>query len=518
MKKILCLFLALLSFAQLTCDEINWGSPTTLSTPTVDASDAHIKIDHNGNVVSLWIENGNLISSSLPFGGSWSIPVTLSSSGNVTNPKMAVDSSGNVSAIWAESGAIKVTTLPFGGSWGSTTTLASSGASQPDLATDSSGNLVAVWARSGNIESKTKPFGGSWSLIADVLLSTSADSPHVAIGNGRVVAIWHGLSGITNTIYSATKLIAGVWGTPVAISSAAHDSKNARISIDSNGNALAMWFIYTLTGSAYSDVYVESSYLPSGISTWGLPVVVSEAGIYNPSKLYLRFGFDASGNAMAIWNTSFDGVTFYVQSAFLPNGGNWSSPFNIDIDVYSFFVDIAVSDSVAFASYSISDTNQIDIQAISSNTSAFFTNLWSQFATLSQNGFTSSFPRIAGSMNGNTMYAAAIWLAAGTNVNVQSATGTGTLLQPPSNLAITQNFNDFGSFNEYYNTLTWDLSPSPNIIEYYIFRNGVLITQLGANTTSYVDHNRILGQTDVYGVAAVDNQTFQSTPATISYP
>ncbi len=209
-KKILFVFLTLLSVSQLQCNDINWSfPPTILSSMSQNASDPHLSMDANGNVVAVWVENGVVKSSTHPIGMGWSSAVNISANG-ASSPRVVSDPSGNATAIWIENGVAKAATKPFNSSWSASTSLSSTGASAPDLAVDSSGDVVAVWARGNNVESSTKLFGANWQNRV-TLTSTAASIPKVAIGgsgaNQRVVAVWQGTSGATNVVYSSTKLI-----------------------------------------------------------------------------------------------------------------------------------------------------------------------------------------------------------------------------------------------------------------------------------------------------------------------
>ena len=121
MKKVLIAFLAFLF--PLMGNNINWAVPTTtLSSATVAASDQHIAIDANGNVVAVWVENGAIKAAIKHISGSWSSAVTLASTG-ASYPRVASDLNGNATAIWLASGVVKAATKTLGGSWSSASTL-----------------------------------------------------------------------------------------------------------------------------------------------------------------------------------------------------------------------------------------------------------------------------------------------------------------------------------------------------------------------------------------------------------
>lgn len=524
MRKFLMMFLALISLAQLHSEDITWSSPpVTLSSMMTDSSNPEVGIDSSGNAVAIWVEGGFIKSSSILFGGSWDAAVTISNT-NTSSPSLVVDSSGNATAVWLEGTALKTAAKPFGGSWGSGATLSNSGAASPQLAIDNSGNVVLVWANSGLIQTKTKLFGGSWSSTT-TLSAAGADSPQVSIGsNGQVVAVWHGLLSLVDTIFSANKTISlGTWSAASAISNPANSSINPQIAVDSNGNALAVWYIFDQSGSIFSNVYLQSAYKPSGL-TWNLPILVSTTtqGFYDPSKLTALVKFDSAGTAIAVWMTSSDGSSFTVSSTILPTGGNgsWVTP-QIDLIVDNNFAlsfDLSVPASRdAFLDLMFSDGVNIVIDSVVSNIDAFVQNFWAFAGSLSQ-GNNNGFPKIAAAISGSNIYAVSLWVQNGTNNVIQAVTASGTILQPPTNLTVMQSFTNFGIFTEYFNTLSWTASSSPNVAGYIIFRDDVFLGQVDAFTTQFVDGNRTQNVSNTYGVATIDNAGTQSSIATITFP
>ena len=117
-----------------------------------------------------------------------------------------------------------------------------------------------------------------------------------------------------------------------------HNAGQPRVAVDVNSNAVAIWYGYDLNGSNYSNVTVQSATSLAN-QNWGAPTVLSSPGIRNPATLAARVAFDSTGNAVALWNTSFDDATFNIESATKPVRGNWTAP-----------VDIASSNSYAFGS------------------------------------------------------------------------------------------------------------------------------------------------------------------------
>jgi hypothetical protein len=523
MKRILLTFFTLLLFSKAMGNNISWSfPPVTLSSAVLGASSPHVAIDSNGNAAAVWIENGFIKASVKHVGMAWSPETTISLVG-ASSPKIVSDFSGNLTAVWLELGIVKAATKSLTGSWSSSTALSSTLASSPDIAVDSAGDVLAVWARNGNIESSAKPFGLSWQTHTTIT-SSSATSPHVAVGgigsNRTAVVVWSGVTSSTNVVYASTRIFTGSWNTPVVISDTKHNAGYATAAVDNNANAVAVWYAYDVAGTIYSDVNVQSSYQLSA-GNWQPPTVLSQSGIRNPATLVARVAFDAIGNAVAVWNMSFDDSTFNIESAVKPLRGNWTDPTDIvSSNLFAYEADLAVSSlGDALAVYMFYNGNFMLIQSSESDFAGLDNNNWSVPINLSS-GANHGFPRVASTLTGSTINAAVVWVSTnGTVDTILATTGTRSVLLPPTLLLVVQSSRSFGGvFTEYYNTVRWTASSSPNIVSYTIFRNGMPIAEVGADVLEYVDDNRVAGQAVTYGVAAIDNQGSQSTIPTVNYP
>ncbi|MBS0606595.1 MAG: hypothetical protein JSR57_06570 [Verrucomicrobia bacterium] len=524
MKRILSA-LCLCVSAHLIGNEIDsWSSPpTTISSGGVDASDPHIGMATSGDIVAAWLENGLVVSRSKPLSNPWDTLATLSGNG-ATSPQLAVDPSGNATAIWVEGGAVKTANKPSAGSWSSATSLSASSSSAPQIAVRSNGDLVAVWVEGGVIKSSTQLFGGSWSA-ADTLSASGADSPQVAIGdNGDVFAVWHAQNGISliETIYTATKAIAGSWSAAATISDANTNSVIPQIAVDPNGNATAIWFSYNLSGSDYTNVKVQSAAYSATSFSWSSPVALSEAGKKNPASLQLQVLYNNTGLPVVAWSNSFDGATFQVDTTQRDNAGTWSQPFTLATSLYAYTIDMAVSPVgdlfVVYMNYDPGSSSVV-IQTRESHIGGVGAGGWTGPVLLST-GTSNAFPEITAVVTGGTdSNAASAWLSFdGSNNLLQAVTGTGTLVIPPSTPAVVQNVNSFGVFNEYFNTVTWSASTDPNLAGYIVYRGNDILTFVDSGTLSYVDNNQVQNGTVTYGVSAIDNNGTESAVITVTFP
>lgn len=518
MKKILLLLLTLCSFSGMAFSEITWSAPTTISTALTNAADPRVVIDSNGNVTAAWVENSTIRSSSLPFGGSWSTPVTISNALNTaSNPRLGVDGSGNVTALWIENTQIESAVLPFGGSWGAATSpISGSGATDPSFVVDASGNAVAVWNRSGFIESSTR-ISGSWSLVS-VLSAANSDHSHIVISAfGTAHAVWHTVNGSgTDVIVSDILTIStNTWATTKNVFSgtAALKHNYPKIAVDSNGNAAVAWFRYNLVdGNSFQNVQVITASLTQGAAAWGLPAMLSNSGIRNPADLTIKLKFDSSGDTIAVWTNSYDGQTFNIESAQRIFGGSWPgfiSPAPPSLYSFGFDLDIAAGTAL-MVNMAFDGVSSLTIQSQESDTTDPILQGWTIINTFST-GDDNGFPKCAISQTGTAMNAVAVWLYFdGANTVIHAATGADTVIDPPSNVSATQSVTDFGVYNDYFNTITWDASSDPTILQYNIYRNGVFFGATDPGTLEFIDHNTTQGGTVTYGVAVLTSDFRQS--------
>lgn len=521
MRKSLFTFITILCSFSVDAT-MQWSAPPlVISNAGINASSPQVAMDPNGNAIAIWIEEGYVKSSYLPFGGNWSSPLSTLSGFGASQAQVVMDGSGNATAIWVENGSIQASTKLLGQSWSSNpSTLASSGSSSPQIAADANGDIVAVWISNGFVESSTKLSGGNWSLIPTVLSITGGKAPQVAIGGGNVIAVWDAptiLSGLTiNEVYAASTSIGGTWETPQAISSSSNNAAIAQIAVDSSGNGVAVWFSYNVSGSMYSNVIVQTSSLPLN-GAWTTPQSISPAGMTNPADLIASVGFDSDGNALAIWIQSYDGNTFDIETVTKWVGGSWQPLVQIvNMDPYAWTYDISITSIPDCFGVYMGSKGGISIFSVDKDT-ASTTGIWTYPVVISNNLYN-AYPSIGAVANNNVINAVALFESwDGSNTTIEAVTGTKAVIQPPTNLSVVQTMNNFDVIVEYMNTLNWTLSISPVVIGYNIYRNGVLIKVLN-NVSQFIDHNRTPGETIVYGVSSIDQNGNESVITTIGGP
>jgi hypothetical protein len=523
MKKILCLFLTSLAFSHLHSSTISWTSPpTTLSGSSLNASSPQVAMDAAGNTVAVWVENNYVKASTKSVSGSWTSEVNISGTG-ASSPYVVTDSSGNATAVWVVSGVVFTATKPFNSSWSSSRTLSKgSGASAPTLCVDSAGDVIAAWLQGANINTSTKLFGGSWGSVATIHTTATA-APNIAIGGSgsstRAVAVWQGTSSGNTVIYSATRKLSSSWGSQIVISSTASSAAQPAVAMDSNANAVAIWYSYDLIGTNYINVTASTSYRTASTNSWSPIIALSAPGLRNPSSLSASIAFDSTANIIALWSISFDDELFNIESAVKPVFGKWSAPVDlVSSNLYAYVPGLSVTTyGDVLGTYMFYNGASLLIQAVESHIDGFLNNVWSVPVTISR-GAVNAYPKIAAALNGNVINTAAVWVNYnGTNTSIAASTGSRTLVLPPTSLSVTQSSHMFGAFTEYYNTLSWTASTDPNAVGYLIFRNGVYIGQVGSGTTSFIDDNRVASSAVTYSVVTVDAQQTQSRTMSVTY-
>ncbi len=131
--------------------------------PAVEVSDFESRepalgMDGEGNAIALWssgpeLSLRNAEVASLPLGGPWTEPITISQRLSVegAQPQIAVDQAGRAMAVWtAWDGTARTVEAASGavnGSWGSPVTISPPGSwsHRVQVAMDSTGNAAAVW-------------------------------------------------------------------------------------------------------------------------------------------------------------------------------------------------------------------------------------------------------------------------------------------------------------------------------------------------------------------------------------
>ncbi len=313
-----------------------WTSPVRLSAAGQDAYLPTLSVDELGNAVGIWFHYDGaryaIQASSLPLGGNWSASIDISSSGvDAYDPQVSTDSLGNAVAVWFQFDgsyySVQSASLPRGGSWTSPATLSSVGVDgiTPVIGVDGLGNAYAAWNEfdgvNYSIQFSSLPFRGSWTSATQLSIEgTNAYEPQITIDSSGDVAVgWYYDDGANYIVQVALQPFRGSWSAPFNLSGAGEDACTPILRTDSDGNITAVWQRYN--GSNY---IIQSAYL-SFEGSWSSPQDLSPIGqdSYNPG-----IAVNSAGDSVAIWYV-YDGSSYVVQAATRAAGADWNTAANL---------------------------------------------------------------------------------------------------------------------------------------------------------------------------------------------
>jgi hypothetical protein len=323
-----------------------WGTAALIETDdSGSAFDPQIAFDANGNALAVWVQDGDptaavrydIWSNRYTAGSGWGTPVLIESdnSGGATDPQIAFDANGNALAVWDHIiGGIRsivANRYTAGSGWGAAVFIETDNtgdAFEPQIAIDANGNALAVWYQDGDatagfrtdIWSNRYTAGVGWGTA--VLIETdntgSALYPRIALdAGGNALAVWEQdgdpTAAVRYDIWSNRYTAGPGWGTPVLIETNNSDNASApQIALDANGNALAVW--YQFDGAAdgiWSNRYTAGS-------GWGSATLIeNNAGDAADPQI----AFDASGNALAVWDHIIGGIHSIVANRHTAGSG-----------------------------------------------------------------------------------------------------------------------------------------------------------------------------------------------------
>lgn len=299
-----------------------------------------------------------------------------------------------------------------------------------------------------------------------------------------------------------------------------------------NGDVIATWSEYndsTPTYNLYYSIYSSGSWSP--VAQIGTS---SEAAYDNITSIY-----DPVHNAtIAVWSD----VTSYNPRYAVYNGTSWVNINAINNSYYvydnvfvSFNDDIQSvvatwsSDETYIATYSIYDfgTNSWSLPTTFGGVGLDSNNIINSFnpdldvtiATFGGNPGDPPYIPYYSTYNGSTWTSSAGFpTSVGTVSDVATTLNYSLGISPPGNLTGFRDRNDFALVYEFFNTLVWTRSSTPDITGYRVYRDDVLIATLGPNTLSYEIHNIPKKEVTEYSVTAF-NGSGESAPVTVTiYP
>lgn len=272
-------------FAAQRAADGDWSAATPISDSASHADEPKVALTGDGSVVAVWAQVSRprrLWSAHRPAGGSWTSPSDVSAADGVEFPVVAAGDDGMVLAVWgvyADGWRLRSASMTPGGTWLSPVDVPGSESGYaPRLAMNDAGQAATAWyADSGTVDTFAVRVAswtsGGWSdavTLADEVYRSP--DPDVALNSsGEAAAVWHARVDGSTVTYSARRPQGGGWGAVSTLgrSEPLPDDRARRVTIDENGDAVAVW-----GGSRAPDgygVYVASSESVSPVTVMTQP-------------------------------------------------------------------------------------------------------------------------------------------------------------------------------------------------------------------------------------------------------
>lgn len=208
---------------------------------------------------------------------------------------------------------------------------------RPVVSLDDFGNSIVLWSYLNPGDSKFYPkkalssdSGFSWSDInffedsipqpsdSDIFIQIVMDKA----GSGNAIACWMIQQGANFYIRVArTQDFGTTWSNFQNLDVASSNFIYPQISLDSNGNAIVIW--YSTSGGI---ALTKSSYSSDWGQSWSSANTLNPTSTNSISKGFLDIAMDNSGHAVAVWSEK-QGVNFYAYYSTSSNyGHSWSAP------------------------------------------------------------------------------------------------------------------------------------------------------------------------------------------------
>jgi hypothetical protein len=310
-----------------------WGTAELIETDNSgDAVYPQVAVDPSGNGAAVWEQHDgtryNIWSNRYVAGTGWGTAelVETDNTGDAGRPQVAVDPNRNAVAVWRQSdGTYNIWSNLYvaGTGWGTAELIETNAghADYPQVAVDTSGNAAAVWEQHdgtrSNIWSNRYVAGTGWGTAELIEMDAGfASSPQVAVDpNGNAVAVWYQDDGTRYNIWS-NRYVAGTgWGTAELIETDnTGDARRPQVTVDPNGNAVAVWKQDDGTYNIWSNRYVAGT-------GWGTAELIEMDASYAEDP---QVAVDTSGNAVAVWWQN-DGTRDNIWSNRYVAGTGWGT-------------------------------------------------------------------------------------------------------------------------------------------------------------------------------------------------
>jgi len=312
---------------RFSVDNDSWGDAVLIEQIDNDAIHPEISVDSSGNALAIWAQQNddgaayNIWANRYSVNNnSWGLAEMIEdSTGDAKYSKVAVDDNGNAVAVWHERESQEYSVWAnrynvSNDSWGKAERIGSVGSDShpsgstidriqytPDISVDGNGNALTVWSQTDDTQdniwaNRFSVANDSWGA-ATMIENDDGDARRPAIsvdGNGNALAIWYQSDGLLPTTrFNRYSIIESSWGTAALIETDAGHAESHQITHDNSGNALAVW--READGGVFS---IRASRYNASKSSWEASALIeaNAGGAETP-----QIAIDGSGNALAVW-------------------------------------------------------------------------------------------------------------------------------------------------------------------------------------------------------------------------
>ncbi len=225
------------------------------------AAEPQVSVDASGNAVAVWYQHDgtrtNIWANRYVVDSGWGRTelIETDNAGDAASPQVSVDASGNAVAVWTQHDGTRTNIWAnryvVGIGWGKAELIETDNAGdamRPQVSMDASGNAVAVWSQDDgtrfNIRANRYVVGIGWGSgeLIETDNAGNATRPQVSVdAGGNAVAVWEQADGTRLNIW-ANRYVVGIgWGSGELIETETGDAVLPQISMDANGNGVAVW-------------------------------------------------------------------------------------------------------------------------------------------------------------------------------------------------------------------------------------------------------------------------------------
>jgi PKD repeat protein len=325
-----------------------WETPALIENFHGYSGSPELRTDSHGNTLAVWqqfIGTGYIIYSNRHVAGQgWGDPVLVDNpNGYSYPPGLAMDGNGRAIAVWKKQigtdSSLLINRFDPDSGWGLPESLHQSQGYVYDyvkVAMDAEGNAFVVWLESAGNRRDCNVYAirydagtGQWGT--PTLLENSPGSvnnlyranPEISMDeNGNAMAVWYQNEGTYSyfNIY-ASRYEAGIgWQTPVLLETQAGNALAPSLLMEENGVATVMWDQWD---GSYFSVYA-TRYVPG--SGWG-PVreFKNDSPVNFPYSPPIMALDPLTGDVIAVW----DMASYLYSSRFVEESG-WTEPVQIE--------------------------------------------------------------------------------------------------------------------------------------------------------------------------------------------